>query len=334
MQISQIQCPEPDGQNGWYVTAPEIRIVHKEPGTVTRYRLAGTSGETVLEGELKLEEEEADRNPETEQKEEQREAPASVSDGSADTDGPAAVKEISPELLEEGRNFLEIRMISERMAGNCSVWKKKSFWISALRRCRIYISRSIRTARHVFSFRDRGRDPVRGCCIGVEAFTAVLDGGEEQKMMGSRGSIEVSPGIRERYLPGRWTVQQKKQGRNITDCSVRGQSSRYKGCACRADLESGGRKAQKLKYMWKTQKRPMALLPGSVLLPAMQALTLLRKRSGIARKDSSVRNTTLYGEPGFFRRQCSARYCSCIGSFRKYRGSDRENIYRCTATVH
>ena len=56
MQISQIQCPEPDGQNGWYVTAPEIRIVHKEPGTVTRYRLAGTSGETVLEGELKLEE--------------------------------------------------------------------------------------------------------------------------------------------------------------------------------------------------------------------------------------------------------------------------------------
>ena len=111
VQISQIQCPEPDGQNGWYVTAPEIRIVHKEPGTVTKYRLAGTSGETVLEGELKLEEEEADRNPETEQKEEQREAPASVSDGSAGTDGTAAVNEISPELLGEGRNAPAIRMI-------------------------------------------------------------------------------------------------------------------------------------------------------------------------------------------------------------------------------
>lgn len=197
MQISQIQCPEPDGQNGWYVTAPEIRIVHKEPGTVTRYRLAGTSGETVLEGELKLEEEEADRNPETEQKEEQREAPASVSDGFGDADGPAAVKEISPELLEEGRNFLEIRMISGEDGRELFCVEKEILLdLSPPEAPDIYIPVYPDGNGTFFHSGTEAEIRCADAVSGVEAIYAVLDGGEEQKIEGSRGSIEISPGYK------------------------------------------------------------------------------------------------------------------------------------------
>ena len=51
----QICAPNPDGENGWFVTSPEIRIVHTEDRTDTVYILESASGERK-EGILHLDE--------------------------------------------------------------------------------------------------------------------------------------------------------------------------------------------------------------------------------------------------------------------------------------
>ena len=39
-EAPQILCPEADGAEGWYQTAPAVRIIHTEHRTVTRYMRA------------------------------------------------------------------------------------------------------------------------------------------------------------------------------------------------------------------------------------------------------------------------------------------------------
>lgn len=100
----RIYCAEPDGENGWYLSAPDIRIIHKEPEAVTKFRILLPSGKTE-EGELRIEkqedlsEEQSDKAEEDLPKEDQEQQELS------------AVYEIPGEVFEEGKNILEVWMI-------------------------------------------------------------------------------------------------------------------------------------------------------------------------------------------------------------------------------
>ena len=40
----QILCPEPDGENGWFQTKPQIQIIHTERQAIVWYELKSASG--------------------------------------------------------------------------------------------------------------------------------------------------------------------------------------------------------------------------------------------------------------------------------------------------
>lgn len=75
----EVLYPEPDGTNGYYITCPEIKIVHKEKGWVTRYELSMPDG-AKKDGMLQL------------------------------TDTQEEVSEVLSEMLEEGENILHVWM--------------------------------------------------------------------------------------------------------------------------------------------------------------------------------------------------------------------------------
>lgn len=85
----QMICSPPDGENGWYIMAPQIRIVHTDPSARTQYKVTAPSGK-VEEGLL-----------ETETPEEKGEKE------------PAAVQILPADSLEEGKNVIELRMVSD-----------------------------------------------------------------------------------------------------------------------------------------------------------------------------------------------------------------------------
>ena len=197
IQVPQIQCPEPDGQNGWYVTAPEIRIVHAEPETVTEYRLSGASGKVLLEGELKLEAEMENGKTDGETgKETAEETEHSMgSDGCQDAEISAAVKEISPEIFEEGTNLLEVRMLSIEDGKELFRTEKEIL---------LDLSPPGDPEIHIPVYPDgnstffHSQIQVNICCTddisGVEAIYVALDGKGEQRIAGCQGSITVFPG--------------------------------------------------------------------------------------------------------------------------------------------
>ena len=51
--MPEIRYDEPDGSQGYYKAGPEIRIIHKQPGAVTRYEFAAADN-TRQEGMLEL----------------------------------------------------------------------------------------------------------------------------------------------------------------------------------------------------------------------------------------------------------------------------------------
>lgn len=55
MLMPEIQYPETDGKNGYYKSCPDIRIIHRESGAVTRYELTAANG-SKKQGVLELEE--------------------------------------------------------------------------------------------------------------------------------------------------------------------------------------------------------------------------------------------------------------------------------------
>ena len=75
----EVLYPEPDGTNGYYITCPEIEIVHKEKGWVTRYELSMPDGAKKDEM-LQL------------------------------TDTQEEMSEVLSEMLEEGENILHVWM--------------------------------------------------------------------------------------------------------------------------------------------------------------------------------------------------------------------------------
>lgn len=118
----QVICLPPDGQNGWYITPPEIKIVHTELCAETVYKVTAPSGR-VLEGSLRTkdpeeaggseeteEKEEADGTEETEEKEEAGEM---EEDGKkTDQEALCGIAAIPPAAFEEGENLIEVWMVS------------------------------------------------------------------------------------------------------------------------------------------------------------------------------------------------------------------------------
>lgn len=118
----EIICSHPDGQNGWYLTPPEIKIVHTELCAETVYKVTAPSGR-VLEGSLRTkdpeeaggseeteEKEEADGTEETEEKEEAGEM---EEDGKkTDQEALCGIAAIPPAAFEEGENLIEVWMVS------------------------------------------------------------------------------------------------------------------------------------------------------------------------------------------------------------------------------
>lgn len=197
IQVSQIQCPEPDGQNGWYVTAPEIQIVHGKPGTVTEYRLSGVSGKVLLEGELKLEAEgeEEQTDGDTGEKPEEEPEQSVVSDSRQDAEVSAAVKDIPPEIFEEGKNLLEVWMIS--MEDGKELFRvEKEILLDLSPPGAPEIQIPVYPDGNGTFFHSQIQVNVR--CMddisGVEAIYVALDGKGEQRIAGSQGSITVFPG--------------------------------------------------------------------------------------------------------------------------------------------
>ena len=137
--IPRISCPEPDGRAGWYLEAPEITVIHTEPEAETWYRLTDSSG-GVTEGKLVLPErvpEEGTDFPEKIPEEgtdfpeeipgEGMDFPEDIPGEKTDLSGVLTEGEnreetgssdsgisvrLPAELFREGRNVLEIRMLS------------------------------------------------------------------------------------------------------------------------------------------------------------------------------------------------------------------------------
>ena len=85
----QILCPEPDGENGWFQTKPQIQIIHTERQAIVWYELKSASGKTI-EGQLKIEKTEEEGSVEETEKEEMFVVPK--------------------EFLEEGENLISVWM--------------------------------------------------------------------------------------------------------------------------------------------------------------------------------------------------------------------------------
>lgn len=132
-EAPRILCPEADGAEGWYQTAPAVRIIHTDPNTVTRY-MAETASGNILEGELRLEEEgdseekdeesgegESAEGADTEEQEgrgtgdeeseeQASEDPDEEDQGSEAGEEAQAVKELPADIWEEGENHLTVWM--------------------------------------------------------------------------------------------------------------------------------------------------------------------------------------------------------------------------------
>lgn len=108
-EAPQIICPEADGEAGWYQSAPAVRIIHTDPGTVTRY-MAETASGSILEGELRLEEKE-DSGEKEEGAEEEGAEEEDAEEADEEEQEDREVKELPSDIWEEGENHLTVWMV-------------------------------------------------------------------------------------------------------------------------------------------------------------------------------------------------------------------------------
>lgn len=197
LQVSQICCEEPDGQNGWYLTAPEAKIVHTEPEAVTKYKMTASDG-TVVEGGLKLEkeedlsdQEEHDRKEDTpEDGKEQEEKPDEKPD-----DALYATGHIPAEAFKEGRNILEIWMISPETEQELFHARREILLdLCPPQEPEIRIPSGTDGKGKFFNSKVNAEVECEEDVSGVDAVFVLLEGKEEQRISGGKGTISISPG--------------------------------------------------------------------------------------------------------------------------------------------
>lgn len=111
---TRISYTEPDGKNGWYLTAPDIKIIHKEPEAVTKFRILLPSGKAE-EGELRIEKQEDLPEEQSglmeEQSHREEEKKKDLQEEDREQEKLSAVHVIPGEVFEEGKSILEVWMI-------------------------------------------------------------------------------------------------------------------------------------------------------------------------------------------------------------------------------
>lgn len=165
MQMPQIICPKPDGQNGWYLEAPEITVIHTEPEAMTCYRFTDASG-NITEGELEWE---------------------------AETSAPAA--QILPEMFREGKNCLELSMVS-REDGEELFHEKREILLDLTlpEEPEIQIPSYPDGNNNFFHTGIEVKIKSEDKVSGVEEIYVLLTGSEPRKITGNEGIIEIEPG--------------------------------------------------------------------------------------------------------------------------------------------
>lgn len=182
----QIVRPEPDGQNGWYVNPPEITVMHTETDARTIYKVTAPSG-IVMEGTLELEQTENEDEEGNEEKDEEE----AVSQ---------AVQIIPADVFEEGRNIIELRMVTAE--GEKEVFcAEEEILLDLTPPGRTEIQPPVSADRDGAFFHTPAKISVK--CMdevsGVESIQVSLEGEGEQKqetIEGSSGEVSISPGFR------------------------------------------------------------------------------------------------------------------------------------------
>lgn len=203
LQVSQILCEEPDGQNGWYLTAPETVIVHTEAKAVTKYKMTASDG-TVVEGELKLEEkglsdsEEYDLQKGTANNEKNcgaAEQEKEQDQGAKPDASDSVTGHIPAEAFTEGTNTVEIWMISQETDQEVFRARREiPLDLCPPQEPKIRFPSGLDGSGRFFNSMVNAEVNCAEDVSGVESVFVLLDGKEKQRITGGSGTIVISPG--------------------------------------------------------------------------------------------------------------------------------------------
>lgn len=212
-EMPRIDCPETE--SGWHQEPPEVKLIHTEPETVTKYLITAPSGKKTegelwiedpgepeelegsesMEGSAGMEDPECGEEPEemeepqesemTEESEDQEESPESEAE-SAET-------VISPETWEDGENHLSVWM--ETKKDGREVYREER---------NVRVDRS-EPGKVEFVYRDMDKGyfqssfqvtvKAEDAVSGVREIICTMPGGGVQKIEGGLGKLEISPGF-------------------------------------------------------------------------------------------------------------------------------------------
>lgn len=191
-EFPEIHCTEPDGEKGWYLSGPDITIIHKAPEAVTKFRVSLPSGKTE-EGDLPAERQE-DLQEKAEKEGEQKGELLKEEDGQTEL---SAVHVISGDIFEEGKNILEVWMISSEDEEEVFCLRKEIMVdLEPPGEVEIKIPSYPDGNRSFFHSEVEIDVKCTDRASGVDAIYVCLDGNREQLIPGERGTITVPPGYR------------------------------------------------------------------------------------------------------------------------------------------
>lgn len=169
---TQICCPEPDGLNGWYLSVPDIKIVHREPGAATRYKITVPSG-NIIQGKLEPE------YPENAQ-------------------AQFPMHQISDEIFEEGINIVEIWMTDKDEKEIFYKEKKIPVDLTAPERPEIFIPEYPDGNNKFFHSEITAQIRSSDTASGVAAVFVSLDGEKEKRFEGDQCTVNINMGYQGR----------------------------------------------------------------------------------------------------------------------------------------
>lgn len=227
----RIDCPETE--SGWYQEPPEVKLIHTEPETVTKYLITAPSGKKT-EGELRIggpgepeESGEPEKPGEPEEPEEQGEPQESESlegaegmeeaegmegaeekgepqesegpeesedqEESPETETAAAETVISPEIWEEGENHLSVWMEAKK-DGREVYREERKVRVDKSEPGKVeFVYRNMDKGYFQSSFQVTVK--AADAVSGVGEIICAMPGGRNQKIEGGLGKLEIDTGF-------------------------------------------------------------------------------------------------------------------------------------------